>query len=313
MTQVRGIAPVDFLIVGTARAGTTTLFEILRRHPDIFVPQRKECRYFSDLSGNFAGPGAYYANAVTPTLEKYTALFKRAGPDQTCGDISPDYLYHYQNAVPKILREAGAQIPIIIVLRNPIDRAYSHYLHRVRDGTEKLSFEDALAAEEERRAANWAPGWFYADRSLYADAVRAYRDNFDRVLVLLFEEDIVTGRAAGKILKFLNLPPHPGGIPAIHVNTAGYPRSRLMHWVIAHVLMDEVIVRKIKNAVERTPFFAESKHIHRKILESNVEKQAMEPGTRKRLKEKFRADVATLAQQTGLPVYQYWTDFTSRI
>ncbi|MCY3628152.1 MAG: hypothetical protein OXG88_11000, partial [Gammaproteobacteria bacterium] len=77
---------------------------------------------------------------------------KKAKPGQLCGDISPDYLYYYQNAVPKILNEKDAQVPIIIVLRNPIDRAYSSYLHKIRDGREKLSFEDALNTEEERRA-----------------------------------------------------------------------------------------------------------------------------------------------------------------
>ena len=100
-----------------------------------------------------------------------------------CGDISNDYLYYHRNAVPKILEEKNAQILIIIVLRNPIDRAYSHYLNHVRDGWEKESFEDALNAEEERRAANWSWGWNYIASGLYAEQVKAYMDNFERVLL----------------------------------------------------------------------------------------------------------------------------------
>ena len=102
-------------------------------------------------------------------------------------------MYYHQNAVPKILDEKNAQVPIIIVLRNPIDRAYSGYLYQVRNGREKLSFEDALDVEEERRAANWAWGWFYVDCGLYAEQVKTYTDNFERVLLLLFEEDVITG------------------------------------------------------------------------------------------------------------------------
>lgn len=69
----------------------------------ITIPQRKECRYFSCTRGEFAGPGPQYANKVTHSLEEYRRLFKKVKPGQLCGDISPDYLYYYQNAVPKIL------------------------------------------------------------------------------------------------------------------------------------------------------------------------------------------------------------------
>ena len=62
-------------------------------------------------------------------------------------DVSPDYLYCHKNAVPKILNETDTHVPIIIVLRNPIDRAYSNYLHHVHERWEILSFEDALDAE----------------------------------------------------------------------------------------------------------------------------------------------------------------------
>ena len=146
-----------------------------------------------------------------------------------------------------------AQIPIIIVLRNPIDRAYSNYLNHVRSGWEKLSFEDALNEEEERRAANWSWGWFYIAGGLYAEQVKAYMDNFERVLVLLFEEDIVTDQAANKILDFLNPDSLPQSLTNVHVNRSGYPKNRLLHRMTMGVLMDELIVRKVKNGIKMTP------------------------------------------------------------
>lgn len=74
---------------------------MLRRHPDVFIPARKECRYFSSQKGDFVGPSPEFANTIIHSLEDYQALFRKAKPGQLCGDISPDYLFYYQNAVPK--------------------------------------------------------------------------------------------------------------------------------------------------------------------------------------------------------------------
>ena len=310
MKHASGLAPVDFLIVGTGRTGTTTLFELLRRHPDIFIPPGKECKYFSCTLDEYAGPGHPYARTVTRTLEDYQALFRKAKPGQLCGDISPDYLYFHQAAVPKIIRETSTHIPIIIILRNPIDRAHSSYLYHVRDGRETLNFEDALNAEEERRAASWPWGWRYVDASLYAEQVKAYTDNFERVLLMLFERDIVTGRAANMILDFLNLSRLPEKLTSIHVNASGYPKSRMMHRLKTRIFADELIGRKIKNLIKKTPFHANSKRLYRRILQTNLEKTDMKPETRAMLTDRFRDNVNLLADQTGLPVHQYWADFT---
>ena len=301
--------PVDFLIVGAAKTGTTTLFETLSKHPGIFIPQRKECRYFSCTHGEFAGPGPQYANNVIHSLQEYRLLFKKAKPGQLCGDISPDYLYYYRNAVRKILEEKDAHIPIIIILRNPIDRAYSSYLYHVRDGREKLGFEAALDAEEERRASNWAWGWFYIEGGLYAEQVKAYMDNFERVLLLFYEKDIVTGQATKKILDFLDLETVPEVPENIHANTSGYPRNHFLHKMITRVMTDELIVRKLKDMIKTTSFYAGSRRVYRKVLEANLRKENMPLKTRHMLKEKFQDDVAVLAQQTRIPVQEFWTDF----
>lgn len=296
---------MNFFIVGTSKSGTTTLFETLRKHPGIFIPPRKGCLYFSCMPVSVSGRPPRSSKFVVQSLEEYRKLFKRAEPGQLCGDISPDYLYYYQNAVPKILDEINAQVPIIIVLRNPIDRAYSHYLHHVREGWEKLSFDVALNAEKERRAANYAWGYNYVDIGLYSEKVKAYMDNFERVLLLLFEEDIVTGQATDKILDFLNLEPFPEAPDDIHANVSGYPQSRWLH----RLMTDQLVVRKIKNVVKATPLDTTSKRVYRKVMEGNLRKEAMAPETRRILKEKFQDDVALLAEYTGLPVYEFWKDF----
>ena len=297
--------PVNFLVAGAAKSGTSTLFETLNRHPDIFIPRRKECRYFSCMPGNFTGPRPIAANDIIRSIDEYRGLFKDAKAGQLCGDISPDYLYYYEKAIPKILGEVNARIPIVVILRNPIDRAYSNYLMKVRERREQLTFEDALNAEAERISAHWAWGWSYVDVGLYAEQVKAYIDNFERVLLLLFEEDIVTGRATEKVLDFLNLPSVPDIPSDIHTNISGYPQNHLLHWLMT----DELVVRKIKNAVKATPLYTGAKRLYRKIMEANLKKTDMAPQTRQMLKERFQADVDLLVEYTGLPVKKFWKDF----
>ena len=296
---------VDFLIVGAARSGTTGLCNSLSSHPDIFIPQRKECQYFSCMPVDFQGPRNVAPENIITTQAAYRRLFRNARPAQLCGDVSPDYLYYHHNAAPKIIAELGAQTPIIIVLRNPIDRAYSNYLLHVRDGWENMSFEDALAQEEQRRAANWSWGWDYVAAGLYAEQVRAYTDNFDRVLLLLFERDVVTGQATEKILNFLNLDADASTPNTGAVNVSGYPVRRWLH----RLMTDELIVRKIKNMVRATPFYSRARRLYQSLMANNLQARPMADATRLLLREKFAQDVKQLAQQTGLPMYEHWRDF----
>ena len=232
------------------------------------------------MPGNFVGPEPISANDIIQSFEEYQNLFNAAELGQLRGDISPDYLFYYQNAVPKILKEISTKVPIVIVLRNPIDRAYSNYLQKVRNRLETMIFEDALDAEAERRTANWAWGWSYVEGGLYAEQVKAYMDNFEQVLLLLFEEDIVTGRATDKVLNFLNLEPHQEGPGNVQANISGYPQNRLLH----RLMTDKLVVGKIKNMIKATPVYDRSQQIYRKVMEANLRKEAMATGTRQMLK-----------------------------
>ena len=113
-----------------------------------------------------------------------------------------------------------------------------------------MSFEDALDAEGECRSANWTWGWGYVDVGLYAEQVKAYMDNFERVLLLLFEEDIVTGQATEKILNFLNLDILSKSSMGTQANVSGQPQHRWLHRLIT----DEEVVGKVKNVIKTPPF-----------------------------------------------------------
>ncbi len=176
----------DFLILGAQKAGTTALYEYLRRHPGITGPRWKEVSYFDR---HYARGRAWYRGNF-PVRD-----------GGLVGEASPSYLFH-----PLAPERAAALVPgarLIAILRDPVERAYSHYQHELSFGREPLSFEEALEREEARMAGELErmladPGYFshawwnftYRSRGLYAEQLERWRAVFgpDRLLVLANEE-----------------------------------------------------------------------------------------------------------------------------
>lgn len=181
----------NFLIVGAAKAGTTSLYYYLSKHPQVFMSKVKEPNFFSSISGHsdFNGPGDSEAEKGSiKTFEKYSKLFLNANGSKVTGECSGSSLYYYESVIPKIKQYLGEDVKIFIVLRNPIDRAYSSFMHLCRDGREDLSFEQALDAEEDRIKGNWELIWHYKSVGLYSNQVKAYLENFKNVKVSLLED-----------------------------------------------------------------------------------------------------------------------------
>jgi len=165
-----------FIIAGAMRCGTTSLNGYLREHPQVAVSQPKEVHFF-DL---------HYDEG----LEWYRGHFPEPGPAVAIGEATPDYLYH-QEAVARIAASIP-EVKLIVMLRNPVDRAYSHYWHNRSRGRETLGFEAALDAEPGRLAEGPEPRriFSYADKGRYrAQVERVYATvPPQRVLVRTFEE-----------------------------------------------------------------------------------------------------------------------------
>lgn len=149
----------DFLIVGAARSATTPLFYYLKNYGEIYMPARKEPWFFSyaDNPPDYSSPGAY---DVVSRLEDYAALFKAARPDQIIGEASPSYLFTHDTAIRNIKNVYGGlyeNLRIIIILRNPAERAYSHFMLHKRGYKEPLDFEKAIepGTIAARRRDNW--------------------------------------------------------------------------------------------------------------------------------------------------------------
>lgn len=184
----------NFLLIGTAKAGTTSLYHYLRQHPDIFMPAVKEPRFFAYLDDPPAmtGPGDRASNEAAGavcTMADYRALFDEVEGERAVGEASVNYLY--SETAPRRIHEHLPDVQLIAVLRNPIERAYSHYLHLLSSGREPVrEFEAALDAEADRRQQGWEWSWHYTRMGFYHEQLRRYLEHFDReqLTVYLFDD-----------------------------------------------------------------------------------------------------------------------------
>src|SRR5690606_31977764 len=180
----------NFLIVGAAKCGTSSFASYLSQHPEVFMTNPKEPRFITSQFTSFPieGPKANELESwYAKTYEDYIKLFQNVKKEKAIGEASVDNLFFYKQAIPLIKQYFG-EPKIIILLRDPVKRAFSAYSHLVRDERESLSFEEALEKQDERRNKNWEFLYSYIDGSRYYEQVKAYLDNFQDVLIIKTED-----------------------------------------------------------------------------------------------------------------------------
>ena len=155
MQQMAKFIP-NTIVIGAPKSGTTSLYHYLLQHPDIYLPEKKELHFFSHelLRLNANGPGDLNAlKHICTNLQDYFSYFSAVNNESIVAEVSPSYLYYAQVSDP-IYSSLGS-IKIIVLLRNPIHKAFSQYMHLKRVNREKLSFFEALQVEEKRIQNGW--------------------------------------------------------------------------------------------------------------------------------------------------------------
>ena len=206
----------DFLILGVQKGGTTSLYNYLIEHPNVISARRKEVHFFDQ---HYQKGVLWFRGNFPTVMHKYSIEHIRKQAFIT-GEGSPEYLFY-----PHIAKKVAGLLPnakLIALLRNPVDRAYSQYRHNIRWGHEKLSFEEALALEEERTKEGKEKATIdenyhnfsyqraaYLARGIYVDQLQRWMSLFPREqLLLLRSEDFYKEPAEiyKKTLAFLNVP-----------------------------------------------------------------------------------------------------------
>ena len=186
-----------------AKSGTTTLYDILRQHPEIYVPHSRKPHFF-DIPEN-------YKNGIDWYEKNY---FKNADK-KVIAEFTPSYFFDKE--VPKrIFNDLGPKVKFIVLLRHPVDRAYSHYLHSKRDEHEELDFVESLNKEEDRLLNHIQNKDYlsylrnsYISQGLYGDMMERYLKYFklDNFMFIHFEKEFLLKRdkTIHKVLEFLDI------------------------------------------------------------------------------------------------------------
>ena len=222
----------NFFIVGAAKSGTSSLYHYLRLHPDIHMSSIKEPHFLCShhFPKQFTGPGDEgFSASVVRNQADYFKLFEPPTPASVLGEGSVYYLY-YPDAAEKI-QVLNPNAKIVILLRNPVERAFSAYMHAVRDGRETLSFEKALEAEPKRKQNGYQPLWWYREIGLYSEQVQRYLERFPagQIRIFLYEELQETPRLVKACLKFLGVDETVPIDTSIRHNVSGVPKSRAIY------------------------------------------------------------------------------------
>lgn len=171
---------ITFLAIGAQKSGTTLLYEILKEMDDIYLPDTKELHFF-DSPEDFSKGLEWYQSSYFKPLKNYSVS----------GEITPSYLY-LPEVSKRIYDTLDKDLKFIVILRNPIERAYSHYTMRYKKGEEKYAFSDALILESARvkRSLEDKKKYSYLSRGFYSAQIEEYFKYFDKeqFLFMLFDE-----------------------------------------------------------------------------------------------------------------------------
>ncbi|MHA3977457.1 sulfotransferase [Halovulum sp. GXIMD14794] len=296
----------DFYVVGAAKAGTTAVYSWLQTHPDVFLPAVKEPGYFAYAGGSAvpaAGPhDPEYVRHIAVHRGAYADLYELPGPRLT-GDVSPVYLLD-ENAAARIA-EARPDARILVLLRDPVERAFSQFLHHVRDSLETgETFEDGLELEHRRLREGWSWGFGYATHGHYASQIERYLAVFPRDQILFLDyRDLQTdpGDCWQRILTHLGLEQRRLDRNDRVNATAGLARVSRRPWLSHRLRHPGAVQSRLKSMV---PPAVRSKL--RQALEGRGRPApVLRAETRQALADRYRGERSRIEAQTGLDL-RHW-------
>ena len=289
----------NFLIIGAAKSGTTSLYHYASQHPEIYMSPVKEPKFFA-LEGqdlDFGGPGdqeKVRGSGWVTTLEEYSELFRGVVDETAIGEASNLYLYD-----PRAVECIRRYIPharLVAILRDPAERSYSNFLYMTRNGRERLSdFAEALRQERARIRDNWMPSWHYVQRGFYYAQLRRYFDEFPRsqIRTYLFE-DLTThpGHVLQDLFEFLGLDGTFDPDVSKRHNRSGMPRNKALHSFLTRP-------NPIKTALKAVIPSGLRGRTATGIRNQNLVRTALSPELRRWLVDTYRDDIVKLQDLIG--------------
>jgi hypothetical protein len=284
----------NFLLIGAAKAGTSSIYKYLKQHPQVYMSPVKEPGFFA-FEGetlSFQGPGASKRiNKWSVTdLDSYQALYKDVRDEKAIGEASPIYFY-FPKSVERI-KHYLPNIKLIAMLRDPVERAFSHYMWAVRDGAESLDFEGAIEAEAQRLKENWGPRWRYSSTSFYSAQLKLYFEEFNReqIQVYLYEDFKADSMAVMQdIFRFLEIDDTFTPDLSKKHNVSVIPRNKALHQFLSQA-------NPIKSLFKPLLPLEMRQRLQANLKQQNLFKPQLSPEVRKKLVALYRDDILQLQE-----------------
>ncbi|MBI4707804.1 MAG: sulfotransferase [Candidatus Omnitrophica bacterium] len=276
----------NFFIIGAAKAGTSSLFQYLKQHPQIFMSPVKEPHFFSYKEKVEYSNGPGDKRDAVGNIRDYLALFEGSEQCIARGEGSTTYLDI--ESTPERIKSHVPNAKIIVILRNPVDRAYASFMHRRRDGVEQYSdFSQALQEEEKRIRQKWSMLWHYKTRQFVYEKLKRYFNTFDKALIKIYLYDDWRSDNHGvlrDIFRFLEVEENFSPDISTKHNMGFLPKNEGVHNFF-------VKQNVFKNILKPLIPFALRQQMKRKLMNMNFERQPLSPDIRKQLVEAYREDI----------------------
>lgn len=311
---------LDFFIVGAMKSGTTTLFDDINGHEQIFMPVEKEPFYYVWKTEEYQfklpstnGFASIDRWKIFTTEQKYNSLFDKAKEDQLCGEASTFYLPH-MNAAEEIKKE-HPRSKIIIILRDPVSRAYSAYNFQCSFGLEpEQSFEKAIRDEKEGNRDEWLYGWRYLYCSSYYEQVKKYYEVFgkERILVLT-QEQLRNERqeSVNSVCEFL-------GVDSIKVNVknnsnvTSVPSGKVGKLVKYMFSRPSIIKDSVKGFIPISIRRKIKSNVMNQVAKYSAKPERIDKYLEEELKKYFKKDVENLGTLIGKDLSKWYLDDSSK-
>ncbi len=284
----------NFLIIGAQKCGTSSLYQYLKQHPQIYMSRIKEPQFLA-IEGEPYLPRAKGSGGLARIqgirdFETYCQQFQGVSDEIAIGEASALYIY-----VPKTIERIKHYIPdakIIAILRQPVDRAYSHYLNWVQRNLETFNADFIkLFQEEETRIRNdWSPSYHYKTRGFYYAQLKPYFENFRQEQFKIYLYDELRDnpvKLVQDILKFLNVDETFMPDFSEQYNVSQIPKNKTLYQLV-----------KKSNPLKSLfkPFFPASirQNLKKDFLQKNTVKPKLAPEIRQQLTEVYREDILNL-------------------
>ncbi|WP_040252895.1 sulfotransferase family protein [Psychroserpens mesophilus] len=262
---------INLFIVGAAKSGTTSLYNYLNQHPEVFFPKVKEPNYYSNIESedplvyNKPKEGVFYHNKIINDQAVYFSLYNTSNKFKIVGDSSPSYLWDIEAS--KRIYSDFPNAKILIILRNPVMRTFSHYLMNLKSGTEtETDFFKAVKRDETTQPKVWGNGkvFLYKELGMYHNQVKTYFDTFkkEHIKVIIYEEffnDLEQGLL--DVFKFLEIDSCQNiNIDEIH-NKYSAPKNGLSKYVLQYKtklgFIRNIAPHKLKAFFNKNVFYKE--------------------------------------------------------